>query len=90
MSSSILAKSFYCDVVVSRLADQMARELISEFYIAPLNNLAFLLDSTSFMNDHQVLRVWSQRMIDIYKHEYVIDDLKAFIRYQFMNLVNLI
>lgn len=90
MNSHVLTKSFYCDVVVSRLADEIARELIAEFYIPAVNNLAFLLDGTVLMNDHQVLRLWIQQMIDTYEQEYLIDELKSFIRLQFMRLVRII
>ncbi|GAA5012362.1 hypothetical protein GCM10023206_21120 [Acinetobacter puyangensis] len=90
MNSHVLAKSFYCNVVVSRLADEIARELIAEFYIKALNNLAFLLDGTVLMNDHQILRLWTQKMIDLYEQEYLIDELKMHIRLQFMRLVRII
>ena len=90
MSHTIFDKSYYSDVVVSRLADQIARELIDEFYILAVNNLAFLLEGACFMNDHQVLRIWIQAMIDQFKDSYIVEDLISFIRHQFMVLAKII
>ncbi len=42
------------------------------------------------MNDHQVLRIWIQAMIDQYKDSYIVEDLISFIRHQFMVLAKII
>ena len=59
-----MTKSFFGGVVVSQEADAMARELIEEFQIPKLHNLAFMLNVNKCFNDHQALRLWLQRQLD--------------------------
>ena len=59
-----MTKSFFGDVVVSQEADAVARELIEEFQIPKLHNLAFMLNVNKCFNDHQALRLWLQRQLD--------------------------
>lgn len=57
-------KSFFGGVVVSAEADAVARELIQEWHIPKLYNLAFLLNMNRCFDDHQVLRLWVQGLLD--------------------------
>lgn len=59
-----MTKSFFGGVVVSQEADAVARELIEEFQIPKLHNLAFMLNVNKCFNDHQALRLWLQRQLD--------------------------
>lgn len=59
-----MTKSFFGGVVVSQEADAIARELIEEFQIPKLHNLAFMLNVNKCFNDHQALRLWLQRQLD--------------------------
>ena len=59
-----MTKSFFGGVVVSQEADAVARELIEEFQIPKLHNLAFMLNVNNCFNDHQALRLWLQRQLD--------------------------
>lgn len=59
-----MTKSFFGGVVVSQEADAVARELIQEFQIPKLHNLAFMLNVNKCFNDHQALRLWLQRQLD--------------------------
>ena len=55
-----MTKSFFGGVVVSQEVDAIARELIEEFQIPKLHNLAFMLNVNKCFNDHQALRLWLQ------------------------------
>lgn len=59
-----MTKSFFGGVVVSQEVDAVARELIEEFQIPKLHNLAFMLNVNKCFNDHQALRLWLQRQLD--------------------------
>ena len=59
-----MTKSFFGGVVVSQEADAVARELIEEFQIPKLHNLAFMLNVNKCFDDHQALRLWLQRQLD--------------------------
>ena len=59
-----MTKSFFGGVVVSQEVDAIARELIEEFQIPKLHNLAFMLNVNKCFNDHQALRLWLQRQLD--------------------------
>ena len=59
-----MTKSYFGGVVVSQEADAVARELIEEFQIPKLHNLAFMLNVNKCFNDHQALRLWLQRQLD--------------------------
>ena len=59
-----MTKSFFGGVVVSQEADAVARELIEEFQIPKLHNLAFMLNVNKCFDDHQAIRLWLQRQLD--------------------------
>ena len=59
-----MTKSFFGGVVVSQEADAVARELIQEFQIPKLHNLAFMLNVNKCFDVHQALRLWLQRQLD--------------------------
>lgn len=59
-----MTKSFFGGVVVSQEADAIARELIREFQIPKLHNLAFMLNVNKCFDDHQALRLWLQQQLD--------------------------
>ena len=59
-----MTKSFFGGVVVSQEADAVARELVEEFQIPKLHNLAFMLNVNKCFDDHQALRLWLQRQLD--------------------------
>ena len=59
-----MTKSFFGGVVVSQEADAVARELIEEFQMPKLHNLAFMLNVNKCFDDHQALRLWLQRQLD--------------------------
>ena len=59
-----MTKSFFGGVVVSQEADAVARELIQEFQIPKLHNLAFMLNVNRCFDNHQALRLWLQQQLD--------------------------
>ena len=59
-----MTKSFFGGVVVSQEVDAIARELIEEFQIPKLHNLAFMLNVNKCFNDLQALRLRLQRQLD--------------------------
>lgn len=79
------SKSFFSGVVVSQEADYVARLLIQELHIQKLHNLAFLLNINKCFDDHQVLRLWLQKLID---EEFIdFEDLAIQARIRLSNLV---
>ncbi|ESK38709.1 hypothetical protein P256_01528 [Acinetobacter nectaris CIP 110549] len=78
-------KSFFGGVVVSAEADAVARELIQEWHIPKLYNLAFLLNINRCFDDHQVLRLWVQSLID--NEQVDLTDLSQYARLRLSSLV---
>ena len=78
------SKAFFGGVVISPEADMVARELINEFHIPNVHNLAFLLKVNKCFDDHQALRLWLQRLLDDGQAHY--DDLAQLARLQLMSL----
>lgn len=80
------AKSFFGGVVVSHEADAVARELIHDFHIPKSHNLAFLLKVNKCFDDHQVLRLWIQRLLD--DDLATLEDLYQQARLQLLSLIS--
>ena len=79
-----MTKSFFGGVVVSQEVDAIARELIQEFQIPKLYNLAFMLNVDRCFDNHQALRLWLQHLLD---EEYIdINDLKKFSQNKLISL----
>ena len=57
-------KAFLGGVVISIEADLVARELILEYQIPRLHNLAFILNINKCFDDHQALRLWVQKLYE--------------------------
>ena len=72
-----MTKSFFGGVVVSQEADAVARELIEEFQIPKLHNLAFMLNVNKCFDDHQAIRLWLQRQLDDVQANYSNLSMKA-------------
>lgn len=79
------AKSFFGGVIVSHEADAVARELIHDFQIPKSYNLAFLLKVNKCFDDHQVLRLWIQRLLD--DGLATLEDLNQQARLQLLSLI---
>ncbi|QKY89421.1 hypothetical protein [Acinetobacter sp. NEB 394] len=80
------SKAFFGGVVVSPEVDIVARELIQEFHIPKLHNLAFLLKVNKCFDDHEALRLWLQCLLDDGQVHY--DDLAQQARLQLMSLAH--
>lgn len=79
------SKACFGGVIVSFEANYVARLLIQEFHIQKQHNLAFLLNINKCFDDHQVLRLWLQKLID--EHFIDVDDLAIQARIRLSNLV---
>ena len=80
------SKAFFGGVVISPEVDMVARELIYEFHIPKLHNLAFLLEINKCFDDHQALRLWLQRLLDDGQVHY--EDLAQQARLQLTHLAH--
>ena len=82
-----MTKSFFGGVVVSQEVDAIARELIQEFQIPKLYNLAFMLNVDRCFDNHQALRLWLQHQADHGMFES--NELLTFAKKKLIELANL-